>query len=114
MSWLLQPHNYGQAGTRNLYNFGYRRTATYKGFGGLGQAADVQEGGTYTPPDPTAGMTPGAQQAVSDLFNLYYSGAPSAPAGGAPATGLMGSLPTLLMVGGGLLVMALLIHGGHR
>jgi len=50
MSWMLQPHNYGQALSRNLYNVGYRRTATYKGMEGLGQSniLDVNIINTYT------------------------------------------------------------------
>lgn len=108
MSWFLQPANWAQTKARNLYNVGYRRSGTYKGFGHLGQGIMPGE-------NTGSGLDPAAQQAVTDLFNLYYSPASSTtpPFESTPATSSM--WPSLLMIGGGLLVMVLLVkESGHR
>lgn len=105
MPYMLQPANWAQAKARNLYNVGYRRSGTYKGFGQM-ETMPMQSS------DP---LDLAAQQAVSDLFNLYYSGAPSAPTGAVPAAGITSSLPTLLLIGGGILAVVLLVKGsGHK
>lgn len=116
-SWMLQPHNYFQAKAPNWYNVGYRRTAMYKGMGGLGQ----QMGPLYSCPDGTQVFSPancpggtpaaaistdplGLQQMQAEIDALFgYTGA-----GQVPAT--VNYTPWLLL-GGGLLLVMLLARG---
>jgi hypothetical protein len=104
MSWMLQPHNYGQALSRNLYNVGYRRTATYKGMGALGLNCPGDPGCYgYVPPDPGAPVDPVVAQLAqmqAEIDALFgYTGAGQAPAPTVNYT------PWLILGGGLLLVM---------
>jgi hypothetical protein len=107
MSWMLQPHNYGQALNRNLYNVGYRRTATYKGMEGLGQMGPL-----YTCPDgtqvyrssdcPGGQPAPNVQQQIADLWGYVFA---NAPAQQTVYPGQTNYTPWLILGGGLLLVM---------
>jgi hypothetical protein len=104
MSWMLQPHNYAQAGARNLYNVGYRRTGTYKGMGQGTCPGDPSCPGyvppAYQPPvDPVQGQLTQMQAEIEALFG--YTGAGQAP------TATMNYTPWLILGGGLLLVIAL-------
>lgn len=113
MSWILQPHNWGQALQKNLYNVGYRRNAMYKGMGQMGppmtcpdgtqvyRSADCPGGSPVAITDPMAQLQAIVQQQQAEIEALFgYTGA-----GQAPTTPTTNYTPWVILGGGLLLVM---------
>lgn len=116
MSWILQPHNWGQALEKNLYNVGYRRTGIYKGMGQMGPLYSCPDGTQVFSPANCPGGTPSSavstdplglqqmQAEIDQLFN-YYTQGQQAPA--STGTGTTNWTPWLIL-GGGLFLVAMM------